>query len=79
MSMQASYSINVRGVTIHNYIDFANIANCIAVHKDHFEPVGECDLQFYVDLHEGVTLGDVMLALAKLYAMGITSHITTYN
>ena len=76
MSIPSSYSILVRGVTVSKYAAFATVANRIAVHKDQFEHTNKYTLHFYVDVHEGLTICDIMSTLAALYELGCTVHVT---
>lgn len=76
MSIPTSYSLYVKGVTVYNYAQFADLANSIAAIEDHFEPAGLNTLQFFVDVHEGLTVNHVMDTLAALYELGLTVHVT---
>lgn len=76
MSIPTSYSLYVSGVTSNNYAQFADLANRIAAIEDHFEPVDDTTLQFFVDVHEGLTVEQVMDTLAALYELGLTVHVT---
>lgn len=78
MCIPTSYSLYVKGVTIDNYMQFADLANHIAAIEDTFEPVGDDDntIQFFVDAHEGLSVCDIMDTLAALYELGCTVHVT---
>lgn len=76
MCIPTSYSLYVKGVTSNNYKQFADLANHIAAIEDHFEPVDDDTMQFFVDAHEGLTVCDIMDTLAALYELGCTVHVT---
>lgn len=76
MCIPTSYSLYVKGVTSHNYMQFADQANHIAAIMDHFETVDDDTMQFFVDVHDGLTVCNIMDTLAALYELGCTVHVT---
>lgn len=76
VSIPTSYSIYVAGVTNNNYAQFVDHANTIAAIMDHYEPVDDNTLQFFVDVDGSLTVEQVMDTLAALYELGLTAHVT---